>query len=111
MFPKYFTGKTEYIGERLGIIDANTEDLNILSDPLNGCTCAGCFSFGTSEIASHSSFSTNFYKERKAMMNSVVRASLKFQFLVLTIAITLLAFGVHSFPTRRSSDLDRKSVV
>ena len=28
------------------------------------------------------------------MMNSIVRSSLKFQFLVLTIAITLIAFGV-----------------
>ena len=31
------------------------------------------------------------------MMNSIVRASLKFQFLVLTVAITLLAFGVTQF--------------
>jgi CzcA family heavy metal efflux pump len=31
------------------------------------------------------------------MMNSIVRSSLKFQFLVLTIAITLLAFGVSQF--------------
>src|SRR5690349_14739826 len=31
------------------------------------------------------------------MMNSIVRSSLKFQFLVLTIAITLIAFGVTQF--------------
>jgi CzcA family heavy metal efflux pump len=31
------------------------------------------------------------------MMNSIVRSSLKFQFLVLTIAITLVAFGVTQF--------------
>ena len=31
------------------------------------------------------------------MMSSIVRASLKFQFLVLTIAITLIAFGVTQF--------------
>ena len=31
------------------------------------------------------------------MMNSIVKASLKFQFLVLTVAITLMAFGVTQF--------------